>query len=107
MASKKEVKEIEATQGEVIVSSTLMGKTTQKGEPLTVRPFITTPGQVEVHKGAWFPTGDMAGAKVDITVRMPCYVEEISSAFMQVNRLVEALMDKEVARMTGETDGKE
>ena len=107
MASKEKVKEVEATQGEMTVSSTLMGKTTKKGEPITVRPFVTTPAQVEVHKGAWFPTGDMAGAKVDITVRMPCYVEEISSVFIQVNRLVEALMDKEVARMTGEPDGKD
>lgn len=101
----KGVKEVIETQGEIEVSSTVMGKTTKKGEPIKVRPFVTTPAQVEVHMGAWFPTGDMAGAKVDVTVRMPCYVEEISSAYVQTRDLVDKLMEREVTRMQGGDQG--
>jgi hypothetical protein len=102
MAAKKP--ELKHEEGEVLVTSTLLGKTTKKGEPIKVRPFITTPAQVEVHMGAWFPTGDMAGAKIDITVRVPCYIEEISSVYVQTRQLVDKLMGREVKRMSGEED---
>jgi hypothetical protein len=98
------VTEIQETQGEIIVSSTLMGKTERKGEPIKVRPFVTIPAMVEVHMGFWMPTGDMAGAKVDVVVRCPCYVEEISAMYMQVRTLVDKLVEKEYKRISGESD---
>ncbi len=105
MAKKEEQPKVNgliSKQGTILVTSTLMGKTTQKGEVIEVRPFVTATASVEIHKGFWLPTGDMAGAKVDVTIMMPCYVEEISSTYAQVNRLVEALVEKEMNRMQGE-----
>jgi hypothetical protein len=102
--TKKAVKELTSEDGQVEVTSTVIGMPTTKGKPIKVRPFITAPAHVEVHKGAWFPTGDMRGAKLDITVRMPCYVEEIPAIYKQVNALVDKLMEKEYRRLSGEDE---
>lgn len=99
--AKKKANEVIHEEGFVEVSSTVIGKTERKGSPLKVRPFVTTPAQVEVHMGTWFPTGEMRGAKLDITIRVPCYIEEISVVFKACRKLVDALMEREIKRMEG------
>lgn len=90
------------------VSSTMIGKTSRSGKPIKVRPFISVPAQVEVHMGTWFPTGDMKGAKLDVTVRMPCYPEELTGVYQQVETIVDKLMDRLYVKMTkGGNDGEE
>jgi hypothetical protein len=75
---------------------------TTRNEKIKVRPFVTDPARVEVEMGTWFPTGDMAGAKVTVRVSMPCYVEEMVPAFEQCRDLADELLDKECARISGD-----
>lgn len=104
MASKTQVKDILSEEGLIEVSRTIVGKPVVKTEKIKVRPFAVHPAQVEVHKGAWFPTGEMRGAKLDITIRVPCYIEEILPVFKQVNKMVDVLMEKEYAKLSGEEE---
>ncbi len=98
-------KEIVEQEGEITVHTTVVGQKSSKRETIKVRPFATTPAQVEVHYGAWFPTGDMQGAKVDISVRMPCYAEEVPRVYRDLKQWVDSLIAAEVARLQGETLG--
>jgi hypothetical protein len=107
MMTKQKVKEVISTEGCVEVTSTVLGKPQTKRKQIKIRPFVTVTAQVEVHKGAWFPTGDMRGAKLDITVRVPCYIEEIPEIYRSVNALVDKLMEKEYRRLSGEDEDEE
>jgi hypothetical protein len=104
MKEKPKTTEVVEDQGTVEVSRTVLGKTENKSEKIPIRPFVTTTASVEVHMGAWFPTGDMRGAKVDVTVRVPCYIEEIIPVYKQVRRLVDKLVGREVRLMSGEEE---
>lgn len=95
-------KALKADEGYIEVTSTVLKKTTTQAKKIKIRPFATVPAHVEVHFGTWFPTGDMAGAKVDVTIRVPAYIEEIVDVFNQVRDLADDLLEKEVARITGE-----
>lgn len=75
---------------------------TTRQERIKIRPFITDTARVEVEMGTWFPTGDMAGAKVTVRVSMPCYVEEIPQVFEQCRDLADELLDNECARISGD-----
>jgi len=95
-------KEIQADEALIEVTSTVLSQKRTQTKKIKIRPFATAPAQVEVHFGTWFPTGDMAGAKVDVTLRVPCYVEEIVDVYNQTRDLVDDLLEAEVARLTGE-----
>lgn len=85
------------------MSRTVLRKTTSDPpKRIKIRPFITTPARIEVEMGTWFPTGDMAGAKVTVRVSLPCYVEEITEVFEEARNLADDLLDKECDRLTGD-----
>lgn len=97
---KKKPNELIKEQGFIEVSSTgLDGKKTKK---IKVRPFVGNPAHVEVKFGTWFPTGNMEGAKVDVSIRVPCYPEEIVSVFNQTVALADKLIEQEISRLRGD-----
>jgi hypothetical protein len=105
MAKEKsqEVKKVVCEEGQVLVTSTVLGKTSViKNERIPIRPFVTEPASVEIMFGTWFPTGDMAGVKVDVRLRVPCYKEELAEVFTQVRDEADKLLDREIARLRGE-----
>jgi hypothetical protein len=103
VAKKDKVAQQEAI---IEVTSTVLGKQTKESKKIKVRPFVTTPAEVACTFGTWIPTGDYAGVKVDVTIKCPCYKEEIVPTFNQVAKLVDKLVDREVERLTkGMEDG--
>lgn len=98
--SKTKVQKVNEKAMEIEVSSTVLGETKTKVKKLKVRPFVTQPAEVEVMFGTWFPTGDMAGARAAVTIRCPCYKEEIVPVFHQVSKMADELLDGEVARIS-------
>jgi hypothetical protein len=94
-------KKIEAKEGFVEVTRTMLGKQTEKVAKIKVRPFVTDTAYVSVKKGATIPTGDYSSARVDVMIGMPCYVSEVPEMFQQVNALVEKLIDREVSIIQG------
>ncbi len=103
--SKDKVQKVKEQAMEIQVSSTVLGETKTKARKIKVRPFVTTPAEVSVMFGAWFPTGDFAGAKAEVTIRCPCYKEEIVPVFHQVSKMADDLLDAEVERITEGVDG--
>jgi hypothetical protein len=100
--AKKNVAKVQAEEGSVTVSRTVLGQTTSSTEKIKVRPFVTTPAHVSCKFGATIPTGDYASVRVDVMVSSPCYVEEIREVFEEVRDLCDELVEKESARLTGE-----
>lgn len=103
MASKK-TEVVESQEGYVEISSTVLDQKNTKSKKIKVRPFVTTPAQVKVKLGTWFPTGDMQGAKIDVEITVPCYVEEIKNVYYQTLDLADELLDEEVTRIKEATE---
>ena len=103
--SKGKVEKVKEQAMEIQVSSTVLGATKTKVKKLKIRPFVTAPAEVSVMFGAWFPTGDFAGAKAEVTIRCPCYKEEIVPVFHQVSKMADELLDGEVERIMEGIDG--
>lgn len=98
------VKKVQATEGFIEVSRTVLGKKSDTVEKIQVRPFVTDTAYVSVKKGATIPTGDYASARVDVMIGMPCYIEEIGKVFQQVTQAVDKLVDREVAIIQGDKE---
>lgn len=106
MASEEKVRKLHLKyeEGTIEVTKTVIGKPATKVDKIKIRPFVTEPSSVEVHMGSWFPTGEMRGAKLDITIRVPCYTEELLPVFKQLVKLVDELTEKEYQKMSGEEE---
>jgi hypothetical protein len=72
-------------------------KTTEKREVIKVRAFSTDPARVAVRKGLTLSVapGSYEFARIDVTVEVPCYVEEIKEVYEQVNDYVSERMTEE------------
>lgn len=96
----KKVNDIKLEQGQVLVTRTYLEQTVAKREKIKIRPFVTNPAHVSVKFGATIPVADFQFARVDVSVSVPCYVEEIREAFVQVRDLVDSLIEEETERLS-------
>ena len=89
----------------VTVAQTILGKPKEETKSIKVRPFVTTPARVEVHAKRHVPLGPNEGnITVAITISMPCYKEEIISAYKQVDEVVDKLMKRKFKEMGIDND---
>lgn len=68
------------------VKSSSFGVTTEDVEDIEVREFLTDASRVTISVGHTANLGDFASIRADVTVSIPCYVEEVK----QVTRKAEA-----------------
>lgn len=73
-------------------------------EPLDVHQFQTEAARVEVHHGCTQQIAEYDYLRVDVTVSMPCYREEVSQTLDEVSNMVYTRLDTEVAAAMGETE---
>jgi hypothetical protein len=104
-------KQVSEKQGFVDVTSTILkgGKTVserKQGGKIKVRPFVTETANVSVKYGATVPMGDYSSARIDVMISMPCYVEEAMDMYKDLRATVDALVSKEMDKLTGGGDGK-
>ncbi len=79
----------------VRVRKTRLNQETTEEEYIAIRPFLTTPAQGELSAGRTINLGNYESAKVQVTITVPCYREEITSVLKVVEELCEAkLADK-------------
>ena len=45
-------------------------------ETIQIRPFATDPAKVRVGRGVTINMGNFESARIDISIEMPCYVED-------------------------------
>lgn len=62
---------------------------------LEVHRFITTPAEVGYGIGLTMNMGNFESARVDVSIKMPCYVEEIDVTYRRVQAWAEKLLVEE------------
>lgn len=68
----------------------------EETEVLAVRKFQTEPAVVGCTYGLTINTGNYNSARVEVTLRLPCYVEEVSEAYEVAKKWVEERVRSEV-----------
>lgn len=77
------------------VSKTVIGEEETKTGTLRVSKFISTPAVVSVKGGATVNLGNYESARIDVTLSVPCYPEEIDDVFLTVKEWVDLKLAKE------------
>jgi len=67
---------------------------------LEVHRFITTPAEVSYSVGITLNMGNFESARVDVGIKMPCYVEEVDVTFRRVQAWAERLLSQERDKIT-------
>ncbi len=65
-------------------------------ETIAVRKFETAPAYVRVSAGATKNLGDYESLRVDVSVEVPCYYEEIDSVIEDIAEFVSDKLESEV-----------
>ena len=92
-------------EGYIEVTQTILGRSSTEAKIIKVRPFITDTARVEVHAKRHVPLGPNEGnVTIAITLSMPCYINEIVSAYKQVDEAVDKLMKKKFKEMGIDND---
>ena len=98
MAETKELA-VQSHEGQISVRCTHFGQEAETQEVIAVRPFVTHPARVRISRGRTINLGNYESARVDATVEIPCYREEVVQVYRQLSPMVEGLLDEEVARI--------
>ncbi len=67
-----------------------------KNEVIKVHRFLTVPTEVQVGMGLTLNLGNYETARVDVTIRIPCYREEAEQAYAAAREWVETRLQSEV-----------
>ena len=100
---------IETRNSTIMVSRTI-GKASA-GEPedtktISVHRFETVPAEVEVTLGLTIGLPNYSSAKISVSVKMPCYKEEIEEAYRFVEKFVTDKVEAERNEIVGHKDKK-
>lgn len=99
---------MESKKGYITVSKTTFSDGLPKKEveekTLQIKPFETTPAEVEVAGSLTIPTGNWSSAKIYVSIKVPCYKEEIVSVYKQVDGLVDRILNKKAAQIKKEME---
>jgi len=68
----------------------------EENEVIAVRRFVTEPAVVGISYGLTVNMGNYESARVDVTLRLPCYAEEVDDAFVSAREWVEQRVMTEV-----------
>jgi hypothetical protein len=66
-----------------------------KNEVMEVRTFLTEPAKVHVSKGLTLNLGNFESARIDVSVAVPCYLEELDAAYRFADNWVETRLEVE------------
>lgn len=86
----------EGVAGRVFVNRTLFGVTETETEQLAVQKFVTNPAYVKVALGMTVNLGDFESARMDVSLSVPCYQEEVTQVYPKVQKWVEDRVSAEV-----------
>lgn len=101
---KKKIKEVRAKQGTVSVTTTVLGGQKVEHKRIKVRPFVTDTATMGVRLGSTIPTGDYASARIDVSVFLPCYVEEALGTLDQCYQVAEKFLVSKLKEVKGEKE---
>lgn len=70
-------------------------------ETIEVTKFDTEPAVVHVGFGLTLNLGNYESARLDVSIRVPCYKEQVDDAYAAAKKWVEARVHEEVAEIKG------
>jgi len=97
MVKQKEIK----VPVQVLVSSQFLKNGKAQGlaagteELIRVHKFVTEPAKVSVEYGMLINTGNYESARIGVQVTVPCYLEEIDTAYKWASKWAEERVNKE------------
>lgn len=83
-------------ESKVTISSKYMGKDESKPKVIEVRKFDVEPAYVRVSAGMTKNMGNYESLRVDVSVSMPCYAEEVDKVIPVVADMVAGHLDNEL-----------
>lgn len=91
-----------ATQDAIlVVTASGVGVDEEKRKAIEVRQFSTDPAFVRVAAGVTKNLGNYESLRVDVSLTVPCYVEEIEKVQKRAAELVASMLDDEVEEYLG------
>ena len=97
-------KQAVAHEVKVTVSETKFNQTTEEKQLIQIRPFATDPAHICVKLGRTINLGNYESAKIDVSVDMPCYVEECQRVYREVMDFVQERLTEEVAKVNNSVE---
>jgi hypothetical protein len=67
-----------------------------KNEPSVVQRFLTETARVSAGMGLTLNLGNFESARIDVSISLPCYCEEVEEAYDYARQWVEKRLDAEV-----------
>ena len=80
----------------LVVTSTYGGEERNRTEKLEVRKFLAEPAYVRVNVGMTKNMGNYESLRLDVSLSVPCYTEEIDQVFHSVADRVSVLLEEEM-----------
>ena len=98
-------RDVERTEESVLqVTASGIGIAEDKRKVIEVRKFETDPAYVRVSSGVTKNLGNYESLRVDVSLSVPCYTEEMASVQKRVAGLVADMLDEEVEQYLGKGD---
>lgn len=95
-----------SAEARLTVTTTALGEEKQTQDTIQVSRFMTEPAYVRASAGVTRNMGNYQSLRVDVSLTVPCYVEEIDAMFPMVADRVAALLDSEVKNYEQSEGGK-
>jgi hypothetical protein len=80
----------------VSVTSVYGGEERNRQEKLKVRKFLVEPAYVRVNAGMTKNMGNYESLRIDVSITVPCYTEEIDKVFPAVADKVSIFLEEEL-----------
>lgn len=82
-----------------------LGNPEGETETLMVHRFVTDPARIGVRLHLTLNLGNFESAKMDVSLDLPCYKEEIEEGYAFVEKWVEQRIEAERKQIRGNKDG--
>lgn len=74
---------------------------TIEDETINVRPFVVEAAEVSLTRGRTINLGNYESVRLDVSIKVPCYLEEAVDAFKFARRFTAERLDEEVRMVAG------
>lgn len=98
----REKQHVETHEAVITVTASGVGVDTDERKVIEVREFKTDPAYVRVGAGVTKRIADYESLRVDVSISVPCYVEEIEEVQKRTASLVADMLDEEVEQYLGQ-----
>lgn len=90
--------EVQTADEVVYVHSTYLGQENEERKVIQVKTFAVEPAFVRVNKGFTANMGDYESLRIDVSVTVPCYAEEIDSVVREAADKVHVFLTEELEK---------